>query len=247
MLLNGKTALITGCSKGIGESIMQVFARNGCSIWACFRKESDEVENMIEAMRREYQVSIYPLYFDLNDFEQIKTAMKKVFSSKIPIDILVNNAGVTAPNSLFFMTPMETIKDVFHINFFAPMLITQYIGRMMSKHRTGSIINIASIAGIDGSPGQLEYVASKAALIGATKKLADELSSYDIRVNAIAPGITKTDMIDRMEAQLLDEHIAKSFLKRSGKPTEIADAVLFLASDMSSFMTGQTLRVDGGY
>lgn len=247
MLLQGKTALITGCSKGIGQSIMQVFAQNGCSIWACFRKETTEHERLIKKMRDDYQVSITPLYFDLEDSEQIKSAMRQVFSSKKPIDILVNNAGITAPNALFFMTPIEAMKKVFEINFFAPMLITQYVGRMMSKHCSGSIINIASIAGIDGGPGQLEYVASKAALIGSTKKMADELASYQIRVNAIAPGITKTDMIDRMDDSLLHENIARSSLKRLGEPKEIADVALFLASDMSSFMTGQILRVDGGH
>ncbi|WP_172257018.1 SDR family NAD(P)-dependent oxidoreductase [Saccharibacillus deserti] len=246
MLLQGKTAVITGCSRGIGKSTLEVFARNGCSVWACCRKPSEEFEAFILNLQNEYKVSIYPLYFDLADSEQVKKAAKEIFSSKQKIDILVNNAGVTPTNSLFLMTPLDSMKEIFNINFFSSMQLIQYIGRLMSKNRSGSIVNVASIAGLDGGPGQLEYTASKAALIGATKKLADEFADYQIRVNAVAPGVVETDMIGRMSEELLQESVSNNHMKRLGKAEEIANAILFLASDQSSFITGQILRVDGG-
>lgn len=247
MLLQGKTAVITGSAKGIGKSILEVFAQNGCNVWACCRSRTDEFEVFIEQLCQEYKVTITALYFDLAAEEQIKEAMKKIFSSKQKIDILVNNAGATAPNALFLMSPIEQMRDLFEVNFFSQMMITQYIARLMSRNNSGSIVNVASIAGIDGNPGQLEYVASKAAIIGATKKLADELAQHNIRVNAIAPGIVQTDMIHRMKDDVLEKNILHTNMKRLGQPNEIANAILFLASDMSSFMTGQILRVDGGH
>jgi 3-oxoacyl-[acyl-carrier protein] reductase len=247
MLLQGKTAIITGCARGIGKSILETFAQNGANIWACSRKPTDEFENKIAELSKEYNVTITPLYFDLGSQEQVKEAMKKIFSSKEKIDILVNNAGVTSPNALFLMSSVDTMREVFEINFFSQMLITQYIVRLMTKYKSGSIVNVASIAGIDGNPGQLEYVSSKAAVIGATKKLADELAEHNIRVNAIAPGIVQTDMIDRMAEEVLHNNLLQTNMKRLGQPDEIAKAVLFFASDMSSFITGQILRVDGGH
>ncbi|MGI2296576.1 SDR family NAD(P)-dependent oxidoreductase [Paenibacillus sp. GXUN7292] len=246
MLLQGKTAIITGCSKGIGKSLLQTFAQNQCNIWACSRKPTEEFEVLIEQLTSKYNVNIRPLYFDLAEESEIKEAMSTIFSSKQNIDILVNNAGVTSPNALFLMTPIQKMKEVFQINFFSQIILTQYVTRLMVKQKSGSIINISSIAGIDGDPGQLEYVSSKAAMIGATKKLANELATYNIRVNAIAPGITETDMIDQMSNEILNVNLTQTNMKRLGHPNEIASAALFLASSMSSFMTGQVLRVDGG-
>lgn len=246
MLLKGRNAVITGCAKGIGKSILEVFARNGANIWACVRKPSKEFTEYIEALSNACRVNITPIYFDLGNEEQIKAGIKNIIGSKQQIDILVNNAGMVSKNALFQMTSIDTIKNVFEINFFAQILITQYISRAMIKQKSGSIINISSISGIDGNPGQLEYVASKAALIGATKKLASEFASLNIRVNTIAPGVIGTSMVKNMTDETMNNIINQIMMKRIGQPIEIAQAALFLASDMSSYITGQVLRVDGG-
>jgi len=246
MLLKDKTAIITGCTRGIGKSILETFAKNGADICACVRRHNYEFTRYIDALANNCNVSITEVYFDLTDAEQIKAGMKTILQTKQKIDILVNNAGITSENALFQMTTMKKMKEVFEVNFFAQMLVTQYIVRAMIKHKYGSIINIASIAGMDGDPAQLEYVASKAALIGATLKLSHELAVYNIRVNAVAPGLTETDMISGMREDLRSRTLNKCTMRRLGQPHEIAQAVLFLASNMSSYVTGQVLRVDGG-
>jgi 3-oxoacyl-[acyl-carrier protein] reductase len=246
MLLKGKTAVITGCSGGIGKSLVEVFAQNGANIWACSRKPSDDYLNELQDLAERYSVRITPLFFDMSDHEQIANAMKTILSSKERIDVLVNNAGAVSKNALFQLTPMNTIKEIFEINFFSHLLITQYLLKTMTRQKSGSIINISSIAGIDGEPGQLEYVCSKAALIGATKKLSRELSFAQIRVNAIAPGIIETPMIGHMTDSVKAKFMQQCSMKRAGQPQEIANVALFLASDLSSYITGQVIRADGG-
>ncbi|MEI6293740.1 MAG: SDR family NAD(P)-dependent oxidoreductase [Methanomicrobiales archaeon] len=246
MLLQGKTAIITGCSRGIGRSILELFAQNGADIWACSRSSSDAYIRDLQELSERYSVRITPLVFDLADSDQVTRAMKQILSSKGPLDILVNNAGMVSKNALFQLTPMKTVKDVFEVNFFSHLLITQHILKTMTRQNSGSIINLASIAGIDGEPGQLEYVCSKAALIGATKKLSRELSFAHIRVNAIAPGIIETDMIETMAEDMMKRFMQQCSMRRRGTPSEIASVALFLASDLSSYVTGQVIRVDGG-
>jgi len=245
-LLTNKNAVITGCSRGIGKAIMETFAENGANIWACIRKPSEEFTELIEEMALKFNITITPVYFDFTDTEQIKEGMRTILESKKSVDILINNAGVIPESTLFQMTTIDKMKKVFEVNFFSQMLISQYIIRKMVKQNSGSIVNISSIAGLDGDPGQLEYVASKAAMIGATKKLANDFSKYNIRVNSVAPGITQTDMINEMNNETMQSFLCKSNMRRSGQPVEIAQAVLFLACSMSSFITGQVLRVDGG-
>jgi 3-oxoacyl-[acyl-carrier protein] reductase len=172
--------------------------------------------------------------------------MRAILCSGGSIDVLVNNAGIVSKNALFMMTPIDTIREVFEVNFFGQMLVTQFAARVMSRQKRGSIVNVSSIAALDGDPGQLEYVASKAALIGATKKLAKELAPSGIRVNAVAPGITETGMLSRMSIDVKEKILNKSDMKRVAAPADIAQAILFLASDLSSYITGQILRVDGG-
>ncbi len=245
MLLQNKTAVITGSNRGIGKAVLETFAENGADIFACARKESDEFSNVTERLSEKTGVSITPVYFDLAESEQVKSGIKSILSSKKQIDILVNNAGV-ASGSFFQMTSLKDLKQVFEINFFSQILFTQGISRYMTRFKTGSIINIASTAGLIGDAGMTSYGSSKAALMFATKTMATELGEMNIRVNAIAPSITKTDMFDQMEEKARSKLIESSALKRPAEAVEVANVALFLASDLSSFITGQVLRVDGG-
>jgi len=246
MLLKGKNAIVTGCSRGIGRTIVELLARNGANIWACARKPSDEFLAFIEKLKTETGVRIDPVYFDLADMAQVKEGVKTITAAKLPIDVLVNNAGVifTAP---FMMTTEDKMREQFDVNFFAPVILSQYIARTMARQKSGSIINISSSAAIEGNEGRLAYASAKAALITATKVMSRELGGLNIRVNAIAPGLTQTDMMTGSTAQdALEKTVDRLALKRVGRPEEIAGTVLYLASDLSSYMTGQVLSVDGG-
>lgn len=243
-MLEGKTAVITGCNRGIGKEIMWDYVKNRAKVFAVVRRESDEFKAYCEELRDAYNAEIIPVYMDLQNQDKIKAGAKEILSHKIPIDILVNNAGVALPQRMFFMTKMETIREVFDVNFYAHVLLSQILGKSMMKNKSGSIIFLSSSAAFDGG-ANVEYSASKAAIIGLTRRLAVELGGYGIRVNAIAPGLTDTDM-----GQMSEEDEAKALsmniMGRKGKPGEIADAAVFLGSDMSSFITAQVLRVDGG-
>jgi 3-oxoacyl-[acyl-carrier protein] reductase len=245
MLLQHKTAVISGCNRGIGRAVLRVFAENGADIFACVRKESEEFSEVVRRLVETTGVSITPVYFDLEDGERIKAAVQTIIGSKKRIDVLVNNAGV-ASGALFQMTSLKELRRVFEVNFFAQIALTQGIVRYMSRFKAGSIVNIASTAGLTGEAGTTAYGSSKAALLLATRTMATELGYLSIRVNAIAPSITRTDMFDQMEEKARNQLIAASALKRPAEPLEIANVALFLASDLSSFVTGQVLRVDGG-
>ena len=245
MLLKGKTAVITGCNRGIGKAILEKFAQNGADIFALVRKENDDFSSYISNLEKQYAVNIKPVYAELTDEESVKGAAKQIIGEKIPIDILVCNAGISLPLNSLAMTKMETIKEVFQVNLFSQMLLTQLIARNMMRNKKGSIVYISSSAAYDGG-ANIEYSASKAAIIGEVKRLAVEYGPFNIRVNAIAPGLTSTDMGNSMDKEDEDIALSMNIMKRKGKPEEIADAVTFLASDMSSFMTAQVLRVDGG-
>ncbi len=245
MLLKGKNSVITGCLQGIGRSTLQSFAENGSNVWACALSPNDEFELFCQNLAEKNNIWIKPIYFDLLDQEQIKAALKKIASDKEPIHALVNIAGMTK-DAIFHMIPMEQMRMIFEVNFFSQMYITQYITKLMLRQKFGSVINISSISALDGSYGQLSYSASKAALIGATKTLSAELAEKGIRVNALAPGVIATDMIKVVPDNIISGHIKNMSIKRLGSPDEISKAIMFLASDLSEYITGQVLRIDGG-
>jgi 3-oxoacyl-[acyl-carrier protein] reductase len=245
MLLKNKTAIITGCNKGIGKVILETFAKNGANIIACIRKESLDFNSFMEIIKEKHKIKIYLFYFDLENPQEIKDAVNSIISLKIQIDILVNNAGY-ASGAFFQMTSISELERMMKVNFISQVQFIQGISRFMIRYKTGSIINIGSVAGIFGDSGMLSYGASKAALIFATKTMATELGQYNIRVNVIAPSVTKTEMFDQMEEKARNTLIESSALKRVAEPIEIANVALFLASDLSTFVNAQIIRVDGG-
>ncbi len=245
-MLSGKVVVVTGANRGIGHAILMKMAENHATIIACVRKETDEFLTQMQMISKKFQVEIHPIAFDLTQEQDIKEAAGKIRKVIKSVDILVNNAGMIPNSSSFIMTSADSIRQVMEVNFVGPMILTQYIARMMMKKRQGSIINLSSIAALDGEPGELAYVASKGAITAATKKLAIELGKYGIRVNAIAPGLIDTtmgDAIDEKNEKILEE---RRVIKRRGRTEEIAENVLYLASERSSYITGQVLRVDGG-
>ena len=246
MILKGKNAIVTGCSRGIGNAILEVFASQGANVWAFVRTKNSEFDGQIKKLSNEYKIWIKPIYVDITDYDSVKRKIEEIRKEKNPVDILINNAGIIGQNYLFEMTPMEEIERVFNTNFLATIHLTQLIVRIMARQKFGSIVNLSSVAAINGSPGQLEYAASKGAINSATKKLGLELSKYNIRVNAVAPGITETEMGLSMDENILKHELDHVCMHRLGKPVEIANAVAFLASDMASFITCQVLKVDGG-
>jgi 3-oxoacyl-[acyl-carrier protein] reductase len=236
-----KTAFITGTARGIGRAVLEAFAENGYNGIAHARKASQEFEDHLAALAKRCGVTIEPVYFDMRDHAAMKACVGARKKAKIPIDVLVNNAGI-AHSGLFQMTSADTIRDVFEVNLFAQMELTRLILKVMPA--TGAIVNVASIAGRAPRRGNCAYGVSKAALIAFTQALAAEFPNGP-RVNAVAPGLTDTDMAAALQRQA-GFALRESAAGRWADPREIAEAILFLASDRASFIQGQTLCVDGG-
>lgn len=246
MLLTGKNAIVTGCSRGIGKRMVSAFAEHGANVWACCRQESPEFIQFAAQLGSLHHVKITPLFFDLRDGAKRKAAVQAVLGDGLPVDILVNNAGITY-NALYQMTTLEKLRELFEVNLFAQVAFTQYVVKLMVRQKSGSVINISSSAAIDANPGRSAYGASKAAVICMTRAMAHELAEHNIRVNAIAPGITDTDMVENsMSREAVEIAVRQTRLKRMGRPSEIAQAAVFLASDLASYVTGEVIRVDGG-
>ena len=246
MLIQNKTAVITGCNRGIGKKILEVFSANGATIFACVRNVSEEFKTFANEMEKEFNNKIIPIQFDLNDEDQVKKAANNILSSNSPIDILVNNAA-TIYTALFQMTSIKKLKETFETDFFSQTIFTQYILKSMIKKKSGSILYISSSSALDGNEGRSAYSSAKAAIIAQAKALSREVGMYNIRVNAIAPGLTDTDMMkENTPKEIVNEVASRTSLRRIANPQEIANAALFLSSDLSSYITGQVIRVDGG-
>lgn len=243
-MVEGKVALVTGASRGIGRAIALELAQNGANVavnYAGSEAKANEVVDEIKALGRE----AFAVQADVSDSEAVAAMVKATVEQFGRLDILVNNAGITKDNLLMRMKDSEW-DDVININLKGVFLTTKAVTRQMMKQRQGRIINIASIVGVSGNPGQANYVAAKAGVIGLTKTAAKELSSRNITVNAIAPGFITTDMTDKLTEEVKSEMLKQIPLARFGEPSDISNAVTFLASDKSSYITGQTIHIDGG-
>jgi 3-oxoacyl-[acyl-carrier protein] reductase len=243
-LLENKVALITGGSRGIGKGIVEVFAQQGAHVAFTFNS-SAEAANALAKELSEDGVQVRAYQSDAAQFDQAEALVSKVLEDFGSVDILINNAGITKDNLLMRITE-EDFDRVIEVNLKSVFNMTKAIQRTMLKQRHGSIINMSSIVGVQGNAGQTNYAASKAGIIGFSKSVALELGSRDIRCNVIAPGFIETEM-----TQKLDEATVQSWrdgipLKRGGSPEDIANTCLYLASDLSSYVTGQVLHVDGG-
>ena len=244
-VLSGKNAIITGCARGIGKAMLENFAKHGANVWASARSLTPDFEARCANLSSKYDVQIIPLCFDMTNKEEMKNVVKTVMKSDLKVNVLVNNAGVTY-NALHQLTAETALREQLEVNFVAPFLLTQFIVKLMLRHGSGSVINVASSAALDGNSGRAAYGASKAALLCATRALSREVGAQGVRANVIAPGITETDMVGSMTDAVIAETVAGTDMRRIGAPTDIADVAVFLASDLSSYITGQVLRVDGG-
>ena len=244
MKLEGKVALVTGASRGIGREIAIEFAREGADVvvnYAGSEAKAKEVADEIQAMGR--KAIIYQC--NVANSDEVQNMVKDTTQHFGKLDILVNNAGITRDNLLMRMKDDEW-DDVINTNLKSVFLTTKAVTRQMMKQRSGKIINVASIVAISGNPGQANYVAAKAGVIGLTKTTAKELASRGITANAIAPGFITTDMTEKLPEDLKAEMLKQIPLARLGQPKEVAKVAIFLASDDSNYLTGQTLHVDGG-
>ena len=244
-LLTDKVCLITGASSGIGFAIARLFAINGAVVYVNSSKE-DKVDWAVSIIREESKNErVFALSFDINDYETVSDGIRKVYSLHKKIDVLVNNAGI-APSGLTGFTDPKVIESTFKTNVLSLINITQLAVKLMLRKGSGSIINLSSIMGVNGASGMSSYSASKAAVIGFTKSLSKEVAAKNIRVNAIAPGFIDTDMARGIDEKLYEERLSSIGMKRIGSPEDVANMALFLASEMSSYITGQVIGVDGG-
>jgi len=244
MLLKDQVAIVTGGTKGIGRAICLLFAEEGAKVVANFSKDVDAAEALKkEAKTRGLNIGLYEA--DVTQFDQVKEMMEGVFAEYGKIDIFVNNVGLVRDNFLMLMSD-DDWNSLLSANLTSLFNCCRTVIRKMIPQRRGKIINISSISGILGTSGQTNYAATKGGVISFTKALAREVGPFNIHVNAVAPGLIESDVVSRMPKEKVEAIIKSSSLGRIGKPEEVAQAVLFLASEYSNYITGHTIIVDGG-
>ncbi len=243
-LLTGKTALITGASRGIGKAIALLFAREGADIAITNIADDDEFKNAVREIEAT-GVKAKGYVSNAAKFDDSRRVVDEIIKDFSKIDILVNNAGITRDTLLIRMTE-EQWDSVIAVNLKSVFNLTKAVIQVMLKQKNGSIINMSSVVGVSGNAGQSNYSASKAGIIGFTKSIAKETGSRNIRCNAIAPGFIITEMTEKLPQDVKNEWVNKIPLKRGGTPEDVAHTALFLASDLSSYVTGQTIHVCGG-
>ena len=243
-LLEGKTAIITGASRGIGKGIAEVFAKNGANVAFTYSSSAESAKEL-EKQLNEVGVQAKAYQSNAADFTEAQNLVEKILEDFPSIDILINNAGITKDNLLMRMGE-EDFDKVIEVNLKSVFNMTKAVQRTMLKQRKGSIINMSSVVGVKGNAGQTNYAASKAGIIGFSKSVALELGSRNIRCNVIAPGFIETEMTAKLDEETVKGWRAAIPLKRGGTPEDIANACVFLASDLSAYITGQTIHVDGG-
>ena len=244
MLLKDKVAIITGASKGIGKAIAFAFAKEGAKLALCATNTA-RLSQVCSEIENAFGTKPLQFIFDIRNAKEIDAMVKKTLDTHSRIDILVNNAGI-ARDQLLAMMSEEDWDDVLSINLKSVFLFTKAVVRPMIRQKNGRIINMSSVVGIMGNAGQVNYAASKGGIIAFTKSVAKELAKRNITVNAIAPGFIRTDMTQRLGEKVQEEVKALIPLGRFGEPEDIANLAIFLASDQSSYVTGQTIHVDGG-
>lgn len=243
-LLDNKKALVTGSSRGIGRKIVETFLENGAEVWGlCSKPSAAKAE--LEALAEAKGTKFHENCANVGDAVQLTEVVKAALAEAGNFDVLVNNAGITR-DGLSFRMKMEDWQDVLNVNLTGSFIVTQIVSNAMLKARSGSIINMSSIVGIHGQGGQVNYAASKGGLIAYSKALAKEVGGRGIRVNCIAPGFIETDMTAVLKEDLKQSMIDSVPLKRAGQTQDIANAALFLASDLSTYITAQVIGVDGG-
>ncbi len=243
MLLQDKVCLVTGATRGIGLAIAQFFAAQGAWVFVNGRDAARVAEVVADINQSGGRAD--PFVCDVADPNSVKGAYKELLSKTKVLDVLVNNAGILDDALIGMVTPAQ-VERTFSINTYAVLYMSQYAARIMAKAKAGSIVNLTSIIGTNGNSGQAVYGGSKAAVIGITKSLAKELAASNIRVNAIAPGFIDTDMARSIPPAVFETRVASVAMKRIGSPQEIASVAAFLAADLSAYVTGQVIGVDGG-
>lgn len=243
-LLKDKNVIITGASRGIGKGILELFVKNGANVAFSYIGDSDQAKS-IEADFSNHKQKVVSYMSDASNFEQSQKLIDDVLNDFGSIDVLVNNAGITIDNLLMRMSE-EDFQRVIDVNLNSVFNTTKAVLRTMLKQRSGSIINMSSVVGVKGNAGQSNYSASKAGMIGFTKSMALELGSRNIRCNCIAPGFIETEMTEKLSDDVVQTWRDSIPLKRGGSTNDVANAALFLASDLSSYVTGQVINVCGG-
>jgi 3-oxoacyl-[acyl-carrier protein] reductase len=242
---DGKVTFITGSTRGIGWSTARTFAKQGATVLLNGVSNEDILDARVDEIKKEFGVKCEGFLFDVSDPDSVQMCYSAIFKKYKQLDILVNNAGIMDDRLLAMVTP-ENIDRTFNVNVKAMIYSMQYASRLMARRKSGSIINVASIIGRVGNAGQVVYGGSKAAVIGLTLSAAKELAAQNIRVNAVAPGFIDTDMVKSMAVEKFEERVDSIKMSRIGSPEDVARAILFFASDLSTYITGQILGVDGG-